>query len=280
VNMLSRVLSPVRAAAREKLQRAVSEAVAGVIRPEIDRAVSATRDFEMRSRRDLFAAGERDAAVSTARLVHQEMASARMLPNPIATLNHALSLAPAEGMALEFGVYSGKTLTEIARSRKGVDVYGFDSFEGLPEHWRAGFPEGTFGGEMLPDGPPVVEGAELVVGWFDDTLPKFLETHPGPVAFLHVDCDIYSSTKTVLELVGPRLRPGSVVVFDEFFNYPGWQFGEYRAWGEHVDATGWKFSYEAFTIDNEQVAVRLTDVGSPVDIERFAPAPRAAAQHR
>jgi len=84
----------------------------------------------------------------------------------------------------------------------------------------------------------------------------------------------------VLELVGPRLRPGSIVVFDEFFNYPGWQFGEYRAWGEHVDATGWKFSYEAFTIDNEQVAVRLTDIGSHVDIERFAPAPRAAVQHR
>ncbi|MDI2029629.1 class I SAM-dependent methyltransferase [Saccharopolyspora sp. TS4A08] len=279
VNMLSRVLNPVRVAAREKLQRAVSEAVAGVVRPEVDRAVNATRDFEMRSRRDLFAAGERDAAVSTARLVHQEMASARMLPDPIATLNHALSLAPAEGMALEFGVYSGKTLTEIARSRKGVDVYGFDSFEGLPEHWRAGFPEGTFGGEMLPDGPPQVEGAELVVGWFDQTLPRFLDAHPGPVAFLHVDCDIYSSTKTVLELVGPRLRKGSVVVFDEFFNYPGWQFGEYRAWGEHVDATGWKFSYEAFTIDNEQVAVRLTDVGPGVDIDRFARAPQAAVQH-
>jgi hypothetical protein len=260
VNMLSRVLTPVRAAAREKLQRAVSEAVAGVIRPEIDRAVSATRDFEMRSRRDLFAAGERDAAVSTARLVHQEMASARMLPNPIATLNHALSLAPAEGMALEFGVYSGKTLTEIARSRKGVDVYGFDSFEGLPEHWRAGFPEGTFGGEMLPDGPPVVEGAELVVGWFDDTLPKFLETHPGPVAFLHVDCDIYSSTKTVLELVGPRLRPGSVVVFDEFFNYPGWQGHEFRAWREFVAKSGIGFSYLAYTEDAISVAVRIDEV--------------------
>ena len=278
MKFINRFLDPLRGSARDKLQRAVSEAVAAVVRPEVDRAIRATRDFELRDRRDLFAAGERVAAASTAQLVHQEMAAAKMLPHPIKTLNHALSLAPEQGMALEFGVYSGTTLNEIAKARAGLDVFGFDSFEGLPEHWRAGFPEGTFGGDMLPGGPPVVPGAELVIGWFQETLPAFLEQHPGPVAFLHIDSDVYSSAQTVLRHVGPRLVPGSVIVFDEFFNYPGWQHGEYRAWVEHVETTGWKFAYEAFTVDNEQVAVRLIDVGSASAAHAAAPAPRAAAR--
>jgi predicted O-methyltransferase YrrM len=61
----------------------------------------------------------------------------------------------------------------------------------------------------------------------------------------------------VLEQVGPRLRPGSVVVFDEFFNYPGWEAHEARAWAEYTAAHDLAFRYEAYTHDNEQVVVRL-----------------------
>ena len=100
-------------------------------------------------------------------------------------------------------------------------------------------------------------GAALVVGWFDETLPGFLGQHEGPVDFLHVDCDLYSSTVTVLEHVGPRLRPGSVVVFDEYFNYPGWQGGEHLAWQEYCARHQLSFSYEAYSRADEQVVVRV-----------------------
>lgn len=259
MSFAGRVVDPIRRSVRAKVQRAVAEVVDPAVQRGVDRAVAATREFELRSRRDLLASAEREAAASSAELVRGEMRSARMLPNPTATLEHALSICPAEGMALEFGVYSGSTLRVIADARGDGAVYGFDSFEGLPEDWRAGYPVGTFGNEMLPAGPPDVPGSELVVGWFSDTLPEFLQQHSGPVAFLHVDCDLYSSCRTVLDHVGPRLRHGSVVVFDEFFNYPGWQDGEYRAWCEHVRAEGWNYDYEAFTVDNEQVVLRVVD---------------------
>jgi hypothetical protein len=61
----------------------------------------------------------------------------------------------------------------------------------------------------------------------------------------------------VLDLIGDRLRPGAVVVFDEFFNFPGWQEHEYRAWSEFVASSGRGFSYLAYTGSNEQVVVRL-----------------------
>jgi hypothetical protein len=44
---------------------------------------------------------------------------------------------------LEFGVASGNTINYISRFTQDT-VYGFDSFEGLPEKWRDGFDKGAF----------------------------------------------------------------------------------------------------------------------------------------
>ncbi|MCE6996914.1 class I SAM-dependent methyltransferase [Saccharothrix sp. S26] len=234
-----------------RLQREVEE-----LRRQADRAVDATIQYEVRARRDLVFAGEQEAARQSAAFIREHLPTAPHFGHPHATLEHALGLVEAEGMALEFGVYTGGTLKLIATAFAGRDVYGFDSFEGLPEDWRNGFPAGLFGMDGLPD----VDGAELVVGWFDDTLPGFLDAHPGPVSFLHVDCDLYSSTKTVLDLVGPRLVPGSVIVFDEYFNYPGWQDHEHKAWTEYVARTGIEFDYRGYTYDHEQVIMKVTGV--------------------
>lgn len=263
----------IRSAVRAKLIRAVDDVVArhrdeqsaelverlrAEVRGEVDRLISCVvdevRSVEIRHRRDTFAAAEREAVASSARFVQREMREARHFGHPHATLDHALQLAPTGGMALEFGVFSGTTLRMIAAARPGGSVYGFDSFDGLPENWRAGFDTGAFDVAEVPEVP----GAELVIGLFDETLPGFLAAHPGPVDLLHVDSDLYSSAVTVLEHVGPRLRPGSIVVFDEFFNYPGWEDHEARAWREHVAAHGTGFRYEAYTHDHEQVVVRIT----------------------
>lgn len=225
----------------------------------VDRVAERIADFEHRSRRDLFYAAERDAAADSSEFANDNLAGAEQFQHPHRTLEHALSLAPSGGLALEFGVFTGTTLRIIAAARGGVGVFGFDSFEGLPSDWRAGYPAGAFATDGLPDVP----GADLVVGWFDETLPGFLDDHPGPVDFLHVDADLYSSAKTVLTLVGPRLRAGSIVVFDEFFNYAGWRDHECKAWREYVADTGTEFEYAAYTIDNEQVALRVTGTDSP-----------------
>lgn len=210
--------------------------------------------FEIRSRRNVLCAAEALAAQQSAAFAGEHLSGARQFGHPHATLDYALSLAPTDGMALEFGVYTGITLQRIAAARNGRSVYGFDSFQGLPEHWRPGFPAGTF----ATDSRPQIPGAELVPGWFDDVLPAFLRAHPDPVDLLHIDADLYSSAKSVLDLLGPRLGPGTVVVFDEYFNYPGWQQHEHRAWMEFSKRTHTTFRYEAFTADNEQIVVSIT----------------------
>lgn len=234
----------------ELLRREMTE----IARAEAERVIGVIRGFETDRYRSIMHATHAQSVAESAEFATQHMSNAATFHHPHETLRHALSLAPSGGMTLEFGVFTGSTLRLIAEARRGKGgVYGFDSFEGLPESWRTGFPTGAFALNELPQ----VEGAELIKGWFDQSLPGFLEAHPGPVDFLHVDCDLYSSSKTVFDLVGPRLRPGSIVMFDEFFNYPSWKQHEYKAWHEFLEQTGFKCTYECYTVNNEQVAARL-----------------------
>lgn len=210
-------------------------------------------DWERRSRHDVLTAADQQAARSSADFWRQELGRAVAHFSPHDTLRAALVEAPSEGLYLEFGVATGSTLRVIAEHAPDGSVFGFDSFTGLPEHWRCGYPVGQFAQAQWPDVP----GAELVVGLFDDTLPTFLEKHAEPVSFLHLDADLYSSTRTALRALSSRLRAGTVVVFDEYFNFPGWEQHEHRAWTEFCAEFGVEFEYLGFTAEDEQLSLRL-----------------------
>jgi predicted O-methyltransferase YrrM len=166
-------------------------------------------------------------------------------------LEEALDLAPEHGLILEFGVASGETLRRIAARR--LPATGFDSFEGLPDDWRAGFERGKFAQKL-----PEVGGATLEVGWFDDTLPRFLIQNEQSFAFVHLDADLYSSTQTIFREAENRFVPGTVLLFDEYFNYPTWEQHEHKAFVEFIQRTGHEFRYVAYNALHEQVLVQLT----------------------
>lgn len=233
--------------------QALSDRLGGVddrFGPVFDRL----HELEWRARRDIAYALDIAANADSAAFVREHLPKAQRFWHPHDTLRFALGEVKGSGLALEFGVASGTTLTIIAEALSAeLRVVGFDTFEGLPEVWRTDFPAGEFAQESLPEVP----GAELVAGLFEDTLPVFLAECTDEIGFLHLDADLYSSTKSVLDMVGDRLRPGAIVVFDEFFNFPGWQAHEYRAWCEFVTASGRSFDYLAYTGSNEQVVIRL-----------------------
>jgi len=161
------------------------------------------------------------------------------------------------GLFLEFGVFQGATLNVTARHLEalgGGTVYGFDSFQGLPEAFRGGagaddhrdrgedvrdLPVGQFRLER----PPAVEpSAELVVGYFNETLPGFLEGRlpaaggppPQPLRLLHIDCDLASSTLEVLTALAPLLAEGSIVVLDDFVNFRGFRTAALQGFQDFV----------------------------------------------
>ncbi len=92
-------------------------------------------------------------------------------------------------------------------------------------------------------------------------LPEFLDRHPGVVAFAHIDCDLYSATSTVLSSLRDRIAPGSVLVFDEYFNYPGWEMHEFRAWREFASVQEVSYEYIGLVPSHQQVAVRILGRG-------------------
>jgi hypothetical protein len=179
-------------------------------------------------------------------------------------LEFALSKREIPGLTLEFGVASGGTLRTICKTTTGT-VYGFDSFEGLPEDWTHFQRRGRFSsGGNLPKKLP--KNAELVIGFFEDTLPKFLEVRSEDVSFVHIDSDLYSSAQTVLAQLAPRMRPGTLILFNEYFNYPGWQRHEHRAFLEYLEKSQFCAEYFGFTSRGQSVAVRLAT--KPGDVER------------
>src|SRR5215813_1213642 len=63
-------------------------------------------------------------------------------------------------LVCEFGVFEGQSINQIA-SLTSKTVFGFDSFQGLPEQWGT-VEKGTFRVTKLPT---VEKNVELIQGW-------------------------------------------------------------------------------------------------------------------
>lgn len=155
---------------------------------------------------------------------------------------------------LEFGVCGGQSFewwakrNTDARSR----FYGFDTFTGLPEDW------GFFkAGAMSTDGaiPELQdERARFIKGMFQDTLQPFLaEFKNEHRKIIHMDADLYSSTLYVLGSMAHLLRPGDIIIFDEF----AVPMHEFLAFTEFVKA--FRIEYDVLVAYNNYffVAVKI-----------------------
>lgn len=201
-------------------------------------------------------AARRAAMVETRAYITDHMQAAVSCKGRPAHLREALRHMSLDGLILEFGVAYGRSITVIGNLVAPRKVHGFDSFEGLPEDWAGGVGKGAFAQAQLPEVP---ENVELLVGWFDDTLPPFLAANDGPIAFLHVDCDLYSSTKTILKLCAERIVKGTVIAFDEYFGYDGWREHEFKAFHEFCAANNRTYRYLTMVPTRFQASVIMTN---------------------
>ncbi|MGI0132117.1 MAG: class I SAM-dependent methyltransferase [Thermoplasmata archaeon] len=167
-------------------------------------------------------------------------------------LNYAAAKAPRNGLWLEFGVWKGESINEIAKFAPGT-VYGFDSFEGLPEWWTPTSGRGRFSTSGAL--PKTANNVALVKGLFRDTLPNFLESNPEmTVTFVHIDSDLYSSASYVLSELARRINSGAVVVFDEFTGLlPD---DEARAFREFIRTRDASFEYIGYSASGS-IAIKI-----------------------
>jgi len=232
--MIKRAIAPVSRRFKARVQRLVHEAVFA------------------RGPYDYVALAYLKAGMEAADFFVQHMPLAEDLKYKADLLKFAASRARNDGLWLEFGVFQGRDIRVLSEYTDQT-VYGFDSFEGLPADWTFFQRKGRFSLSGRP--PEVPENVQLVQGWFEDTLPGFLEKHPEPIAFLHIDSDLYSSAKYVLSQLADRLTLGTVILFDDFLNYPGWREGEAKAFFEFVNSSGTNAVYIGFASKQQSVAV-------------------------
>lgn len=156
----------------------------------------------------------------------------------------AINKIKVDGYIAEFGVAEGRSINYLADLVYPKNIFGFDSFFGLEEDFVLDHPKGDF--NLNGIAPKVKENVVLVKGSFAGTLPKWLDKNPGIFSFLNIDCNTYKATSTVLNNIGPeRIVPGTLILFDEYFGYHGWEKCEFKAWQEYCNKNNVKYKYVA-----------------------------------
>jgi len=146
---------------------------------------------------------------------------------------------------LEFGVFHGASIRRWSQMNASPDsrFFGFDSFEGLPEKWNRATPKGTFNTHgVIPtiDDPRV----HFVKGWFQESVPKFMLGYSAKNQIvIHNDSDLYSSTLFCLSQLNSVIKPGTILIFDEF----GDLLHEFRAFLDYTQAYWRKYKALAAT---------------------------------
>ncbi len=139
------------------------------------------------------------------------------------------------GDYVEFGSWGANTLNlayqQMHLSGRPRHLWAFDSFEGLPpagdprdEHpgWQPGSDHGQGGVDKFHEacaahGIPS-DAYTAVAGYYSESLPPLGDDlPPNDIALAYVDCNMYTSTVSVLEFLRPRLKHGMILAFDDYF---------------------------------------------------------------
>jgi hypothetical protein len=152
--------------------------------------------------------------------------------NRLEQLAYAFNINHSD-LIMEVGVHHGESLTYLCNIDKNKKVFGFDSFEGLPNNWDLG--NKVVGVDVFNlEGvlPVVPDNAVLVKGWFSQSIPEFFQTYKNDkISILHIDCDIYQSAVDVLTSCNDYFQPGSIIIFDELAHWK--KIKKYKNYNQH-----------------------------------------------
>jgi hypothetical protein len=161
------------------------------------------------------------------------------------------------GEIVEFGVAGGAGLKQIAEFADALglrkQIYGFDSFEGLPAPGTLdppGWKRGQFAAKLDAVKaylrPDLHSNLHLVEGWFSKTLQQpEIAAALSSIGFARIDCDLYESAVECLRFLRGRLASGAYLIFDDWTDLV--EFGETRAFFEFVEQTRAEYRFEFLT---------------------------------
>jgi|694.fasta_scaffold104684_3 hypothetical protein len=156
---------------------------------------------------------------------------------------------------LEFGVWQGRSINYMALVRPDCFFHGFDSFEGLPEDWKESHSKGIFATDFSK--LKFKSNVFIYKGWFEETISK-VKNIKEPIKGIHIDCDIGSSTNTILNNLSQLIiEQKPMLLFDEMFNYRGYEEHEFKSFLNWINENNLDFNIEASNLNHEQVLIKL-----------------------
>ena len=205
--------------------------------------------------KDIRVPAQFEAAASSAAWLHEHADRAPNYARRPELLQALVPLVPAGGDFAEFGVFKG-AVTWLMRPQFPDRAYhAFDSWLGVPEAMSLAVSKFAFDlGGAVPDLPP---DTTTHAGWFEDTIPKWRQQFDAPIAFAYIDCDLYESVCTVLEGLADRVRHGTILVFDDWYNFPNWQAHSVKATKEWTQRHGFQMEPLGFTLLEHSGAFRI-----------------------
>jgi len=159
---------------------------------------------------------------------------------------------------LEFGVHDGTSLNRFCKILdEDIRIAGFDSFRGLRNAWSK--PDKSIGSMSLEGIPPkeISDRAEIVIGWVEETLPVFLKNNSDLEALVvHLDLDVFEPTAFVLKNLTPHIGANTLIVFDDYFGFLGWENHSSKA----KEQAGLSLELVAFSLDGAAVFQKSKEV--------------------
>ena len=166
-----------------------------------------------------------------------------------------------------------QAFSEVKQNK--IRFFAFDSFDGLPEpqgvdispgrfaKGRYDCSEDEFKGILRARGVDLNE-VNIVPGFYEDSLTQAVKDQYqlAAASIVMVDCDLYSSTKSVLDFITSLVVEGSVIIFDDWFAFKGSpNRGEQLACSEWLQANPqlsltpfarFGFTQQAFIVHKEE----------------------------
>ena len=162
-----------------------------------------------------------------------------------------ISLSDISKPFYEFGVWNGVSFKYLIKAFK--EGFGFDTFTGIPETWH-NEPVGNY---TNFGAIPNIKGGELIVGRFEDTLPKFFQEKRPIASLINFDADLYSSTICALNNSIDIIDNNTILIFDEFIMNNNWEEDEFKAINEFCENLKIDYEVIAFSLATKQVAIKL-----------------------
>ena len=191
------------------------------------------------------------------------------IPKLLAHYDLYKTITNLPGHVVECGVYKAASLVRFATFRSILEsnfsrkIIGFDAFGEFPREGEAADAEFIEKFE-LEGGPGISVGGlekvlsyknfsnvEAIKGNITETVPSYVEKHPElKIAILHIDVDVYKTSKVILKTLFDRVVAGGIIILDDY----GTVDGETRAVDEYLE--GLSYSIEKLPISHVPSFIR------------------------